>query len=198
MRGGEADTLFAAQQHNKRDTHSPSLTDADTVIDDYTSEKDIESTELFKLRSQLTFSERHIIDLKRDVVNVYTHATKAERLAQDAAIQDRQVELDELRIALQQLQNAQQEKDAALAMQDRFWKEAEQAKEEAEGLRIGLLNTESLNQNLVAQLEEARNARPGPNSGTISQLHTTITARDTKIEQLIDKYDKLMPSTSQG
>jgi chromosome segregation ATPase len=63
--------------------------------------------------------------------------------------------------------------------------------EEAECLRGGLQTTRAVNQKLVLELEEARNARPTANQTVIDRLHTNITARDAKIEQLNDKNDKL-------
>lgn len=154
MRGGD-----------ERASYSPSLTDADTITEGSITGHDADNDELFKLRMLLTFAETRIIDLKDAYVKEYSRAKEAEERADNAAKASSLADPDELRATRQEMLDAFEEKDAALALRDQAQKEKGLTYQKAEQLR------EALRSALANQ--------------------TTMVARDTKIEHMIDKYDDL-------
>jgi chromosome segregation ATPase len=122
---------------------------------------------------RLTFA---IIDLKRDLVEERTRADTANKA---------------LALATRQTTDLAEENEAALAMRDEAKIEVEQAKLESNHFREELRKAQVLVEKLTNDLHEARNLRPVLDQTAVNQLHATITARDSKIEQLVDKYDRL-------
>jgi chromosome segregation ATPase len=76
-------------------------------------------------------------------------------------------------------------------MRDQANMEVEQAKLESNHFRKELRKARTLVEKLTNDLHEARNLRLVLDQTAVNQLHSTITARDSKIEQLVDKYDRL-------
>jgi chromosome segregation ATPase len=204
MRGGDTGAELAHERLTNEDVCSPTLTDVDTLsagtIDhgqklapEDALKKDMLRTfeEKRDHDSNLSHLTERIVELKKQLISMYERAGAEKKRADKAEEAKSSADPYELRTARQQTAQAIEEKDAALLELQQSKQEAEQAKEEAECLRGGLQTTRAVNQKLVLELEEARNARPTANQTVIDRLHTTITARDAKIEQLGDKNDKL-------
>jgi chromosome segregation ATPase len=145
----------------------------------------------FEDEMRLTFAEKRIHDLKKQLCAEYERAQKAERRADEAQKLIPNADLDVMRAMRQQLLLANEEKKAALAARDKAMEEAKQAKLESKHLREELQKSQPTIKKLTGDLHEARSSRPTLDHTAVNQLHTTITARDAKIEQLVDKYETL-------
>jgi hypothetical protein len=149
------------------------------------------ATKAFDDEMCLTFAEKRILDLKSQLCTEYERAKNAEMRADEAEKANSTTAPDAMRAMRQQLRQADEEKRAALAMRDKATKDAELAELESARLREELRNSQSIGEKLTNDLREARILRPTLDQTAVNQLHTTITARDAKIEHLVDKYDRL-------
>ena len=83
MRGG-GDTN-ALRAHLRSIESSPTLTDADTVTDGSTCDREPDD-EVLKLQMQLTWTQTHLVELKKQLIEQYARANAAEkRLTESAA-----------------------------------------------------------------------------------------------------------------
>jgi chromosome segregation ATPase len=152
---------------------------------------DSNAAKAFEDEMRLTFAEKRILDLKRQLCAEYERAQKAEKRAEEAAKSISNTDADAIRAMRQQLLQANEEKEAAVAARDKAMEEAKQAKLEAKYLREELEKSQPTIDKLTADLHDARSSRPILDQTAVNQLHTTITARDAKIEHLVDKYETL-------
>jgi chromosome segregation ATPase len=152
---------------------------------------DSTAAKAFEDEMRLTFAEKRILDLKRQLCAEYERAQKAEKRAEEAAKSISNTDADAIRAMRQQLLQANEEKEAAVAARDKAMEEAKQAKLESKYLREELEKSQTKIEKLTADLHDAHSSRPTLDQTAVHQLHTTITARDAKIEQLVDKYETL-------
>lgn len=205
MPGGDAGALRTRQHSPPEESHNPSLTNAETIGDEEATECKLEDEGPCKHRMLLTFAETRleaqetriedlsarIAELKKQLVTTYERAEAEKKRADKAEEAGFLADPNELRAARQPALQATGEKDAALLKLKKSEQDAKQAREESECLREGLKTIRAVNEKLVLELEEVRNARPSANQTAVHRLHTTITAREAKIEQLVEMYDKL-------
>jgi chromosome segregation ATPase len=152
---------------------------------------DSNAAKAFEDEMRLTFAEKRILDLKRQLCAEYERAQKAEKRAHEAEKTIPTTDIDAMHAMRQQLLQANEEKEAAVAARDKAMEEAKQAKLEAKYLREELEKSQPTIDKLTADLHDARSSRPILDQTAVNQLHTTITARDAKIEHLVDKYETL-------
>jgi chromosome segregation ATPase len=152
---------------------------------------DSNAAKAFEDEMRLTFAEKRILDLKRQLCAEYERAQKAEKRAHEAEKTIPTTDIDAMHAMRQQLLQANEEKEAAVAARDKAMEEAKQAKLEAKYLREELEKSQPTIEKLTADLHDARSSRPILDQTAVNQLHTTITARDAKIEHLVDKYETL-------
>jgi chromosome segregation ATPase len=156
------------------------------------SDEGTDDPEIFRLRMQLTFAETRILELKKELVKEYNRAVDAEERAMHAEEAASSIGSEQLRAIRQQLRQTNEEMQTALSERIHATKLAEQAEQEAQQLRKEVQNMRLANEKLSTELQQrGPTMQPHPYSPVVNQLHTTITARDAKIEQLVDKYDKL-------
>jgi hypothetical protein len=139
---------------------------------------DSTAAKAFEDEMRLTFAEKRIIDLKKQLCAEYERAQKAERRAEEAKESIPNADPDVMRAMRQQLLLANEEKEAALAARDKAIEEAKQARLESKHLREELQKSQPTIEKLTADLHEARSSRPTLDHTAVNQLHTTITARD--------------------
>jgi hypothetical protein len=138
---------------------------------------------------QLTWAERRIIDMKQKWAEEYELRKKAKkRIAQLEAMNGvgNTTDLLELR---RKLEHVDVEKDAALLWLSEAKEKAGLAEQRTEHLAEELRAAQNANEQLVKERDGARDATGGGDQTILDHLHTTITVRDTKIEQLVKKYD---------
>jgi chromosome segregation protein len=180
-----------AHERSVEDQCSPDLTDGDTATDGSTTNYDTKDDEALKNEMRLTFAEMRIIDLKRDLVAEYRRAEIEKERATKAEEALALADPDELKASRQQMIQAIKEKEAALVTRDKATMDTEQAKMETDRVREAFLKSRRDSKKLAADLEDARTARSSQHMTALEQLRTMIADRDAKIEQLVDKNDRL-------
>ncbi|KAH4250592.1 hypothetical protein HBH69_227410 [Parastagonospora nodorum] len=190
-RGGNAEASRAHSRSPTEDPYSPSLTDAETIGDDEVKERESDGEDPCKHRILLTFAETRIMELKGELVKMFDRAKAAEERALEADKTLISTQHREVQVLSEQLEKAIRDRSTISAVLEISRKETEEAQEEAATCQAKLQATLASKEELVTELQEARNTRPSINQTAVNHLHATITARDAKIEQLVDKYDKL-------
>jgi hypothetical protein len=191
IRGGDARAMHARQRSPQIMPGSPDLTDNDTITNESTTDYDADDDEALKDKMRLTFAETRILELRRELIAAHERADTERKRAAEAEQALALADPDELRASNQHMLQAVEEKDAALAMRDAAKIEAERAKMETNRILEALLKTRKENKKLTADLDAASTASSSQYWAALDQLRTNIANRDAKIEQLVDKNDRL-------
>lgn len=131
---------------------------------------------------QLTWAERQIIDLKHKWAEECELRKKAEeRNGESEPVNEpgNHADVSSLREKLAQ----------AVKDKDDLEREAELAKQETERLLEELRNAQSTNEQLAKELDEARVGNVDGDQAILDHLHSIVTARDARIEQLVKKQE---------
>ncbi|KAH7070658.1 hypothetical protein BKA63DRAFT_420428 [Paraphoma chrysanthemicola] len=182
MLGGGTDTMLTHRRGGEI-ACSPTLTDADTITDGYTTDRDSNENRMLKLEIELSLGDR-VADLKKELIEQYNRASEAVKRADTADVAGNVANSEALRAVQKRLAAAETERDTALKARDEAMKTTEQAKLDAQ-LQSGRLQSAQVdNQRVTAELSAARSAKADTHRSVTSSLSATVTARDIKIRQL--------------
>lgn len=214
-RGGDAEATRARQHSPPADSYSPSLTDTETLGDDETKDRESDENEAFKREMCETFFGRGRIEelearndhqktriddltkrtaeLKGEWINEYHRAQAEKERADKAEAALMLADPGELLATERKLAQAMQEKDAALASQEQLKAHMRKAKVKADDMRATL---EANCLKLATDLEEAKNISVEHEETKMQRLRTMLRTQEAKIDQLVDKVDRLTAEKS--
>ncbi|KAH7082357.1 hypothetical protein FB567DRAFT_447955 [Paraphoma chrysanthemicola] len=198
MLGGGTDAMPTHRHGGGEIACSPTLTDADTITDGYTTDRDSNENSMLKLEIELENSlGDRVAELKKELIEQYNRASEAVKRAGISDIADNVTNSEELRAVQERLVAAETERNNALRALDEAKKTAEQAKLDGQLQSGRLQSAQAENQRLASELSAIRSANLNYRSTDVINLTAVIAERDAKIHRLESDATKYKTKAAQ-